>query len=106
MSTFKVIQILSANTIRVAPGWTVAINGESFEDDKVRISGLKVDPTNAYVQHRLTSFLLQKGVELINATLIPNVDFVGAKISCDVILDGTNITYYFPEFREGLKVTR
>jgi len=104
MSTWQVIEILSANTVRVAPGWTVTLNGQLLSDDKVRISGLNVPFNNDYVRHRLTSFLLHKGVQLLNPTPLENRDATQAQISCNVILDGTDITYYFPEFKSGLPV--
>ena len=102
MSTFKVIQILDANTIRVSPHWKLATAEGEMVDDKIKIFGLNSASSNEYVRLRLESFLLNKEVELINPQMLNN-DSSPAPITCTVLIDKTDITYYFPEFK-GLPV--
>jgi hypothetical protein len=100
MSTFKVIEIPNATAIVVSPQWKLTLaDGREMIDNKVRIAGLNTAPANEYVRLRLESFLRDKDVELLNPQVLNSNDPSTALISCTVLVDKTDITYYFPEFR-------
>jgi hypothetical protein len=96
---FKVTDIIDACSIRVAPQWKYSNGGVEFVDDKLKIIGLNVDPSNTYIKQRLTSFLLGREVDLINPVLL-SADPNTIRIACNVLMDNTDITYYFPELSD------
>jgi len=97
MSNFKVIEIVNANIIRVSPQWKFVPYQEEFVDDRVKIQGFHNSPDDTAVIGRLKSLLLDKEVELLNPTLFP---FLVDKtiVECNVMLDNTDVTYFFPEY--------
>lgn len=98
MSAFKVIEIINANTIRVEPKWSFVNSiGQDFSDNKVKILGVADDPDNRYIKHTLSSLLMNREVELVNPVIIGNPQERHPEIACNVIVDKTDVTYYFPE---------
>ena len=97
MSDFTVIEIINATTIRVSPNWVLTVEGTERKDDRITIFGLNSAPDNEYVKLRLKSFLLNREVDLINPKIL-EADEGTIRIACNVLVDKTDITYYFPEF--------
>ena len=95
---FLVVDILDALTIRVAPKFKFTTGNEEIIDDRLRIQGLNASPDDQFIKHRLFSFLVNHEVNLFNPKII-EADRNGVRISCNVIVDNTDITYYFPELR-------
>jgi hypothetical protein len=62
----------------------------------VKIAGLNANPDDAYIRQRLSSFLINREVNLADPQLI-STDINEVRVECRVILDNTDITYYFPE---------
>ncbi len=94
---FKVVEIIGGNLIKVSPLWLLKQNGSDYKGDLVQISGLNTVP-NEYLKHRLNALLLSRDVELINPSLIEYND--GNIVSCNALIDKTDITYYFPELKK------
>jgi hypothetical protein len=104
MKNFKVAEIINANTIRVSPKWHfLDASGRPISDDKIRILGFNVSPDDKYAQNRLTSLLMNREVDLVDPTIISENVGRNAFIGCYVLLDGTDITYYFPEYHSKSK---
>ena len=104
MGAFKITEIINATTIRTAPKWALTITNNitneltKYSGDRVIITGLKSQPNDEYVKDRLSKVLLNKEVDLFNATLVDSTDHNNTLISCQVYIDKTNVVYYFPEY--------
>jgi hypothetical protein len=96
MANFLVTEIIDATAVRVAPKWKFTHGDIEIIDDRVKICGLNAIPNDPYVKQRLVSFLTNREVELINPKLL-STDINEIRVMCNVILEGTDITYYFPE---------
>ena len=100
MNYFKIVEIINGNTIRVSPFWE-AINeetGQRISDDKVKISGLNTTKDDLVAMERLKVFL-DKKVDLVAPVAINENLPTDAKIECTVLVENTNIVYYFPEYK-------
>ena len=102
MTTFRVIQIIDGDTIKVTPNfqWTTP-NGQIITNDTLRILGYilphKQTYGYAYAKQKLSNLLLNKNVVLKNAQLINdnNVQWT----ACEVLVENVDVAYYFPEYR-------
>lgn len=102
-NNFNVIEIIDSNTIAVKPGWTFKDReGNEFRDNKVKISGLNIPRGDKHAQHRLSSLLLNREVELVNPVIVSMNKGVPV-IACNVLFYQTDIAYYFPEFSNSSK---
>lgn len=96
MSSWKVIDILSGNSISVTPSWKW--NGQ--EGNKVVINGYLVSLPNlpntvaeVMAKARLSSTIKDKEISLRNPTIAEN-----GTIYCDVFLNDIDISKYFVDF--------
>lgn len=102
MTTFKVIEIIDGDTIRVTPNfqWT-APTGQNIVGDKLRILGyilpLKQTYGYTYAKQKLEKLLLNKFVILKNAQYINELGIQWT--ACEVLVDNVDVSYYFPEYR-------
>lgn len=104
MINFRIIEIIDANTIKVEPGWSFTdTSGREFSDNKVKILGSNISPSDEYAKHRLSSLLINRDVELVNPKIIENNVNGAPVIACNVIVDKTDISYYFPEYSSKTK---
>ena len=91
---FKVVEIVSATTVRVSPEWTLdELTDKEQSGDLVKINGIRVAEDTAWVKRRLTLLLENRVVRLFNPIETSNPSM----IQCNLFLDGNTITYYFPE---------
>lgn len=108
MSKFKVIEIVDSITIKVAPDWVLAVTGDTpdLSGNKIIVKGLVVPfGEESKVISRLNTLLLNKEVDLLNPLIISHEGdgFVEPpSVSCNVFLDSTDVTYYFPEYKGGV----
>jgi len=92
---FTVTQIINGITFRVIPGW----KWNNYEGSLVVIKGIQTDPSyNLLITHRLNNLLINRPIELKNATKIINLP-EGTAIHCSVYLNEIDITQYFPEVK-------
>lgn len=105
MNNFRITEIINGNTVRVSPGWIIAngLDNEERTGNEIRIKGLDSHPDDKYAVLRLSSFILHKEVELSNPELIENPLPVDGIVLCTVLIDKTDIVYYFPEFNKKNK---
>lgn len=99
MSTFKVIEILESNKIKVYPEWVLSRpNSEDITGDEISIQGIS-DSINESIFKRLKTLLLGKTISVVSPFVKESGGqvFVGGK----VLLDDTDIVYYFPEFKSN-----
>ena len=99
MSLFTVIDIIDYNTIKVEPRWKFQhpIKGTQIVGEDITIIGLpKI--VNNYMKRRLSSLIKNRQVNLIDPVLLSAPNDPLPKIGCMVTIDGTNVTYYFPEY--------
>lgn len=97
MNTFKVTEIIDGNTVRVSPIWGFeGPDGKEYSDNKVRVLGLASAADNELTKFTLSVLLLNKEVELVNPEVVA-WDRDRPIIACKVLIDKTNVTYYFTE---------
>ncbi len=103
MSNFKflVTNIETPNVIRVSPNWGLRIpEGIEINGDIVIISGIPSHGFSDYLKFRLSSLISGKEVELINPVVYKTPDNTYT-VNCNVLLNGTDISYYFPEIKDS-----
>lgn len=94
MNNFKVVEIIDANTIRVSPEWLWSDNEGPDSGDKIKILGLDRPVNDEYFKSILTTILLDKEVELVNPEVVKKENDQ-IEIACNVIIDKTDLMYYF-----------
>jgi hypothetical protein len=93
MASFKVINIIDGDTIRVSPNWVF----EGRKGDIVKIFGYGTpqERSQPFAINRLRSLLLNNLVDLKNARKFnPNSE----ALLCSVFLNEVDVAKYFPEF--------
>lgn len=93
MATFKVIEIIDADTIKVSPKWMF----KEEKGDIIKVSGYRTPPENLQIiaSSRLKELIYQKEVELKDANFFnPN----SHALFCRVYLNGVDISKYFTDF--------
>jgi len=95
MNTFQVTEIIDGNTVRVSPSWAFETpEGQEYSDNKVKILGLGSDAANKLTEFTLDVLLKNKEVELVNPKIVA-WDKTRPIIACKVLIDKTDVTYYF-----------
>ncbi|SJZ45742.1 hypothetical protein [Sediminibacterium ginsengisoli] len=101
MNKVRVVEVIDSQSVRIAPKWVARRIGskEKTAGDVIIIDKFrKMTPRHEdKIIKRLKILLLEKGVFLMN----DHVEVNGDKISvvADIVLDRTEISYYFPEFK-------
>lgn len=99
MTTFKVIEIINAWTIKIDQKVKmISSTGNEIISDRIRITGMTSFIDDVYVIRRLESLIKGKQVKLAYPVDNSLMDF-RTPIACRVFLDNTDIVYYFPDHR-------
>lgn len=102
MTTFKVIDIIDGETIKLASNfkWN-SPHGRIMVGNTVKINGYNLPPKDTfaynYVKEKLELLLKNKMVVLKNPILFKGLE--GESIICDVFIDNINVVSYFPEYK-------
>jgi hypothetical protein len=108
MISFKVIEIMDFDTIRVSPAYILERKGSRFQkkSDLLKLRGMpKTDSVNVeIIKNRLNTLLINQEIDLRAEQIIQssaNEDNI--LVGGDVYLSDTNILYYFPDYKKNRK---